>query len=105
MRGARPAGPPPAPAALARHAGTAALPAGEAIEADRKVHRDGHVLIAGGKYQVGTGLADTTVTLRLDGHLMHAIADGALAGTWPCPITAERPEADLDMIFAGSLGL
>jgi hypothetical protein len=21
---------------------------------------------------------------------MHAIADGALMGTWPCPITAER---------------
>ena len=29
-------------------------------------------------------------TLRLDGHLMHAIAGGALAGTWPCPVTAER---------------
>ena len=28
--------------------------------------------------------------MRLDAHLMHAIADGALAGTWPCPITAER---------------
>lgn len=44
----------------------------------------------GSKYQVGTGLAGTTVTMRLDAHLMHAIADGALAGTWPCPITAER---------------
>ena len=28
--------------------------------------------------------------MRLDGHLMHAIADGALAGTWPCPDTADR---------------
>jgi hypothetical protein len=28
--------------------------------------------------------------LRLDGHLMQAIADGALAGTWPCPVTADR---------------
>jgi hypothetical protein len=46
--------------------------------------------MAGDKYQVGIGLAGTTVTMRLDGHLMHAIADGALAGTWPCPITAER---------------
>ena len=44
----------------------------------------------GSKYQVGTGLAGTTVTMRLDAHLMHAIADGALAGTWPCPISAER---------------
>ena len=36
------------------------------------------------------GYAGTAVTMRLDGHLMHAIADGALAGTWPCPVTAER---------------
>ena len=36
------------------------------------------------------GYAGTAVTMRLDGHLMHAIADGALAGTWPCPIPAER---------------
>ena len=62
----------------------------QAVEVDRKVHRDCHVFIDGGKYQVGTGLAGTTVTMRLDGHLMQAIADGALAGTWPCPITAER---------------
>ncbi|HEY5986655.1 MAG TPA: hypothetical protein VIV12_09795 [Streptosporangiaceae bacterium] len=48
------------------------------------------MLIDGSKYQVGTGLAGATVIMRLDGHLMHAIADGALAGTWPCPISAER---------------
>jgi hypothetical protein len=90
MRGARPAGPPPAPGALARRNGTPVLAAGQAIEVDRKVQRDGHVLINGSKYQVGTGLAGTTVTMRLDGHLMHAIADGALAGTWPCPITADN---------------
>jgi hypothetical protein len=65
------------------------LAAGQAVEADRKFHRDGHVLIAGGRYQVGTGSAGTTVTMRMDGHLMYAIADGALAGTWPCPIIAE----------------
>jgi hypothetical protein len=90
MRGARPAGPPPAKAALQRRNGSPVLAAGQAVEVDRKVQRDGHVLIDGSKYQVGTGLADTTVTMRLDGHLMHAIAGGALAGTWPCPITAER---------------
>jgi hypothetical protein len=66
------------------------LPAGQAVEVDRRVQRDGHVLMNGGKYQVGTGLAGATVTTRLDGHLMHAIADGALAGSWPCPITADR---------------
>ena len=90
MRGARPAGPPPAKAALPRRNGNPVLAAGQAVEVSRKVQRDGHVLIDGTKYQVGTGLAGTTVTMRLDGHLMHAIADGALAGTWPCPITAER---------------
>jgi transposase InsO family protein len=90
MRGARLAGPPPAPAAIQRRGGVPVLAAGQAVEVDRKVQRDGHVLMAGGKYQVGAGLAGTTVTMRLDGHLMHAIAEGALAGTWPCPVTAER---------------
>jgi hypothetical protein len=89
----RPAGPqtgsPPAQAAIARRAGEPVLAAGRAVEIDRKVRRDGHVLMAGEKYQVGTGLAGTTITLRLDGRLMHAITDGALAGTWPCPVTAE----------------
>jgi hypothetical protein len=66
------------------------LAAGQAIEVDRKVHRDGHVSIAGSKCQVGFALAGRTVTMRLDGHLMHAIADDALVGTWPCPTTADN---------------
>jgi transposase InsO family protein len=90
MRGARRAGPEPAKAAIRRKDGQPVLAAGQAVEIDRKVHRDGHVNFDGEKYQVGAGHADTTVTLRLDGHLMHAIAGGALAGTWPCPVTAER---------------
>jgi transposase InsO family protein len=90
MRGARQAGPAPAQAAIARRGGHPVLAAAQAVEIDRKVHRDGHVFVNGQKYQVGTGHAGTVVTMRLDGHLMHAIADGALAGTWPCPITAER---------------
>jgi transposase InsO family protein len=90
MRGARQAGPEPAPAAIQRKDGKPVLAAGQAVEIDRKVHRDGHVIVSGEKYQVGTGYAATRVTLRLDGHLMHAIAGGALAGTWPCPVTAER---------------
>jgi hypothetical protein len=56
----------------------------------RKVHRDGNVNFNGEKYQVGADYIGTAVTLRLDGHRMHVIADGALAGTWPCPVTAER---------------
>ncbi len=90
MRGARPAGPAPAAAALTRVNGKVHLGAGEAVEFDRKVHRDGHVLIAGGKTQVGFSLAGSTVVMRLDGHPMHAIAGGSLVGTWPCPLPADR---------------
>jgi lysozyme len=91
VRGAGPqAGSPPAQAAIARRDGNPVVAAGQAVEVDRKVHRDGQVVMVGEKYRVGTGLAGTTITLRLDGHLMHAIADGTLAGTWPCPVTAER---------------
>ncbi|MFI7337208.1 IS481 family transposase [Streptomyces sp. NPDC050085] len=89
--GARPAGPEPAPSALPRTgSGTAMLAAGEPVEVDRKVQRDGLVCLAGGRYQGGFALAGRTITLRLNGHLMHAIADNALMGTWPCPIPAER---------------
>src|SRR5690606_21156281 len=77
-------------AALRRINGTTELAAGQAVEIDRKVHRDGHVTVAGIKCQIAFALAGQTVTLRLDGHLMHAIAEAALVGTWPCPITAEQ---------------
>ena len=90
MRGARQAGPEPARAAIQQRNGKPVLAAGQAVEIDRKVHRDGHVSVDGEKYQVGAGHAGTQVTMRLDGHLMHAIASGALAGTWPCPVTPER---------------
>ena len=90
MRGARQAGPEPARAAIQRHDGKPVLAAGQAVEIGRKVQRDGHVTVNGENYQVGMGYAGTAVTMRLDGHLMHAIADDALAGTWPCPVTAER---------------
>ena len=90
MRGARQAGPEPAKAAIQRKDGNPVLAAGQAVEIDRKVQRDGHVTVNGQKYQVGMGYAGTQVTMRLDGHLMHAVAGGALAGTWPSPVTAER---------------
>lgn len=90
MRGARPAGPPPAVDALPRRDGRPHLPAGGAVELDRRVQRDGHITIAGHHCQVGFGLAGRTITIRLDGHLMHAIADNALLGTWPSPITTQR---------------
>jgi Transposase and inactivated derivatives len=91
MRGARPAGPEPATAALPRAIGRTILAAGEPVEVERKVHsRDGHVILAGQKIVIGPGHLGRTVVLRLDGHLMHAIADNALIGTWPCPIPADE---------------
>lgn len=52
------------------------------------VIRNGTVSIAGERHLVGFAWAGRRVVLRLDGHLMHAIADGALVGTWPCPVGA-----------------
>nr|WP_243795023.1 hypothetical protein [Saccharopolyspora gloriosae] len=90
MRGAHPAGPPPAKPALQRLNGLPTIPAGEAVEVDRRVTKDGIVSLAGDTHLVGFAYAGRTVTLRLDGHLMHAIADNALIGTWPCPLSTER---------------
>jgi transposase InsO family protein len=90
MRGARPAGPPPAQPALRRRNGTPVLPDGGAVEIDRTVTKDGTVTIAGHVHLVGFAWAGRKVALRLDGHLMHAIADEALIGTWPCPIGTDR---------------
>ena len=90
MRGARPAGPAPAPASLPRVNGTAILGAAQAIEVDRKVNKDGNVQIVNTQVLVGFAHAGRKVVLRLDGHLMHAIADNALIGSWPCPVSADR---------------
>ena len=91
MRGARPAGPAPAAPAMPRtSAGRLAVPVGQAIAVERMVSRDGLVHLEGREFQVSNHLSGRTVTLRLDGHLMHAIADGVLAGTWPCPVSTGR---------------
>ncbi|MGW3473518.1 hypothetical protein ACWDKQ_34855 [Saccharopolyspora sp. NPDC000995] len=52
--------------------------------------KDGKVSIAGATHLAGFAWAGRKITLRLDGHLMHAIADNALIGSWPCPITTDR---------------
>jgi hypothetical protein len=57
------------------------LPAGEAVEIERMVSKDGTVLIAGQPHLVGFAWAGPLITLRLDGHLMHTITDDALVGT------------------------
>ncbi|GAA3399339.1 IS481 family transposase [Cryptosporangium minutisporangium] len=90
MRGARPAGPPPAGDALRRRDGRPILEPGHAIEIQRQVQRDGVVRIGGDTHLVGAAWAGRRLTLRLDGHLMHAIADGALVGTWPSPLSPQR---------------
>ena len=87
-RGAQPGGPEPAAPALPRVNGRLALAAGHAVEIDRSVVRDGIVQVANHAYHVNPDLVGRQITLRLDGHLMHAITDGHLAGSWPCPVPA-----------------
>ncbi len=85
MRGARPAGPPPAapnPAQLG------ALPGGTVIEVDRNVDGNGIADLAGQRLKVGAELSRRQVTLRLDGHLIHVICDDVLAKTLPSPVPA-----------------
>jgi transposase InsO family protein len=68
MRGARPAGPAPAAPALRKANGRLVVAAGQAIEIDRIVNKDGAVTIAGHHHVVGFGWVGHTITLRLDGH-------------------------------------
>lgn len=61
-----------------------------AIEIDRKVNQHGYVQLAGTGHYIGTQHIGRVMTLRLDGHLMHAINENALTGTWPCPIPVDQ---------------
>jgi hypothetical protein len=81
LRGARPAGPPPA-AAAARNG---RLPAGAVIELDRNVDSSGILMLGGTRLALGMNFARQRVTLPLDGHLLHVIRDGTLAKTLPSP--------------------
>ena len=85
MRGAAPAGPPPAAPAPAK---AGALPGGTVIEVGRNVDGNGVADLGGHRLKIGPELAFRRVTLRLDGHLVHVICDGALAKTLPSPIPA-----------------
>ena len=85
MRGAAPAGPPPAAPAPAK---AGALPGGTVIEVDRAVDANGVADLGGHRVKLGPELARRRITLRLDGHLVHVICDGALAKTLPSPIPA-----------------
>lgn len=90
MRGARPAGQELGKPALRRLNSLPTIPAGEAVEVDRRVTKDSTTTLAGANHVVGFAFTGRTITLRLDDHLMHAIADNALIGTWPCPVPADQ---------------
>jgi transposase InsO family protein len=85
MRGATPAGPPPAAPAPAK---AGALPGGTVIEVDRAVDGNGVADLGGHRLKIGPELARRRVTLRLDGHLVHVISGGVLAKTLPSPVPA-----------------
>lgn len=60
------------------------------IELDRAVDANGTLTLAATKLALGSQLARTRVTLRLDGHLVHVIQDGALAKILSCPIPPDH---------------
>jgi len=90
MRGARPAGTEPAKPAFGRANGTPVPAVGQAVEIERIITKDGTATIAGNRHLIGFAWAGRRVALRLDGHLMHAVLDNALIGTWPCPISTSQ---------------
>ncbi|PKV79664.1 transposase InsO family protein [Nocardia fluminea] len=90
MRGARPAGPEPAKPALRRGPqGAVVIAPGQTVEIRRVVSNDGMASIAGQRFPVGAACTGRNIILRLDGHLMHAVLDNALVGTWPCPVARD----------------
>ncbi|CQD18931.1 integrase catalytic subunit [Mycobacterium europaeum] len=87
MRGARPAGAPPATASVTR---AGSLPAATVIEVDRFVDINGNAELAKHRLKIGAELARRKVTLRLDGHLIHVVYNDLLAKTLPSPIPADQ---------------
>jgi integrase-like protein len=86
MRGATPAGAPPATASTRN----SELPAGAVVEIDRTVDPSGNVKLGTAKLSLGALLAGQRVTLRFDGHLVHVVHHGVLAKTLPSPINANQ---------------
>jgi len=71
-------------------AGIPVITPGTAVELDRAVAKKGTITLSGAPHLVGFAWAGRKLTLRMDGHLMHAITDNALIGTWPCPVPSGR---------------
>ena len=79
--GARPAGPPPLPAA-----------SGDVIEVERTVNCLGQRQSGNRIISAGLPLAGQRITLRLDGPVAHILSGGILARTIACPVPAQaRP--------------
>jgi hypothetical protein len=79
--GARPAGPAPLPTTDETHS----------LEIERVVNGCGLVSVGGHQLSAGFELAGRQVTLRLEGPVMHVLADGEVLRTLPCPVPpAER---------------
>jgi hypothetical protein len=60
------------------------------VEIDRTVNRTGVVVIAGAQVSVGMPLAGQRVTLRLDEHTAHVVADGQLWRSIPFTLPAAK---------------
>lgn len=73
-----------------RHTRPAQRRGGWAVEIERTATKDGKVSTAGATHLVGFRLGRPQDHLVADGHLMHAVTDNALIGSWPCPITTDR---------------
>jgi len=54
------------------------------------VDRDGYTNLAGHRLMIDVNLTGQRVTLRIDGHLLHVVANDRLAKTLPAPILPER---------------
>ena len=76
--GARPAGPPPLPAASV-----------DVIEVERTVNASGNVSLGNQMISAGLPLAGQRITLRLDGPVAHILSGGTLARTIACPVPHE----------------
>ncbi len=74
--GTRPAGPAPLPTSDDTHR----------LEIERIVNRCGLISVGGHQLSAGFELAGRRVTLRLEGPVMHVIADGQVRHTLPCPV-------------------
>jgi len=83
LRGVRSGRPNPADPASADAAGERS----GAVEIDRTADRDGNVVVRGHILGLGTGIAETRVTLRFASGLIHATAGNMLLKTLPNPLS------------------